>query len=94
LALEAPSRLTSADLIDSEPFLASTTSFVRETEVLLNRLVRRWLTLMVANSAARLFFGSLLTEAIYLWSRESLGLSQVSVWLRRVSCLSHAYWLL
>lgn len=72
MSLEAPSRLTSADLIDSEPFLASTTSFVRETEVLLARLVRMWLTLMVTNSAARLFVGSLLTEAIYFWFSKSL----------------------
>jgi hypothetical protein len=91
LALEVPSRLISADLIDSEPFLASTTSFVRETEVLLARLVRRWLTLMVANSAAGLFVGSLLTEAIYFWARESLELSQGSIWLRGVTFLSHAY---
>jgi hypothetical protein len=91
LALEVPSRPTSADLIDSEPFLASTTSFVRETEVLLARLVRRWLTLTVANSAAGLFVGSLLTEAIYFWARESLGLSLGSVWLRGVTFLSHAY---
>ncbi len=91
MALEVPSRLISADLIDSEPFLASTTSFVRETEVLLARLVRRWLTLMVANSAAGLFVGSLLTEAIYFWARESLGLSQGSFWLRGVTFLSHAY---
>jgi len=91
LALEAPSRLTSADLIDSEPFLASTTSFVRETEVLLARLVRRLLTPMVANSAARLFVGSLLTKVIYFLSRASLGLSQGSVWLRGVTFLSHVY---
>ncbi len=91
MALEVPSRLISADLIDSEPFLASTTSFVRETEVLLARLVRRWLTLMVANSAAGLFVGSLLTEAIYFWARESLELSQGSIWLRGVTFLSHAY---
>jgi hypothetical protein len=91
LALEVPSRPTSAVLIDSELFLASTTSFVQETEASLARLVRRWLTLMVANSGAGLFVGSLLTAAIYFWARESLGLSQGSVWLRGVTFLSYAY---
>ena len=81
----------SADLIDSVPVHASTSSFDRETEASLDQWVSRWLTLMVANSAAGLFVGSLLTEAIYFWARESLGLSQGSVWLRGVTFLSHAY---